>query len=202
MKRLGLLGSTFLLLAAAPAFAEERDKLCCVPTVELQELITQVGKRTGIQFVVDPHVRAEVLLTGFDVNKVDYGKLLTILHVNQFATYRQGDYVVVEPDANARQMPTPTYTDTSFREDAGEYVMLLLTAKNICAAHTVPVLRPLMPQAAHLAAEINSNTLIISDRAVNVRRIADMFARLDKAAPAGRGCQDWQPSAGAAKKGS
>jgi general secretion pathway protein D len=201
MKGLGLLGSTILLLAAAPAFAEDRAKLCCVPTVELQELITQVGKRTGTQFVVDPRVRGEVLLTGFDVEKVDYSKLLSILNVNQFGTYRQGDYVVILPDVNARQLPTPVYTEANFKADANEYVTLMLTARNACAAHTVPVLRPLMPQAAHLAAEVGSNTLIISDRASNVRRIADMVARLDKASPAGRGCPEWQPAA-APKKGS
>ncbi len=202
MKSLALSAIAVLALGTMPSFADEREKLCCLPTIEIQDLITQVGKRHGIQFVVDPRVRAEVLLTGFDVDKVDYPKLLTILDVNQFAAYRQGDYVVVAPDANARQMPTPTYTDTSFKEDGGEHVTLLLTAKNICAAHTVPVLRPLMPQAAHLAAEVNSNMLIISDRAVNVRRIADLFMRLDKGAPAGRGCPDWQPPAAAPKKSS
>ena len=201
MKALGLSGFALLLLASVPALAEEREKLCCVPTVELQELITQVGKRTGTQFVVDPRVRGEVLLTGFDVGKVDYSKLLSILNVNQFGTYRQGDYVIVLPDANARQLPTPVYRDANFKEDANEYVTLLWTAKKVCAAHTVPVLRPLMPQAAHLAAEIGSNSLIITDRAANVRRIADMAERLDDAAPAGRGCPEWQPAA-AQKKGS
>lgn len=201
MKSLAWSGFGLLALVSAPSFAAEPEKSCCVPTVEIQELITKVGKRNGIQFVVDPRVRADVLLTGIDVDKVDYSKLLSILNVNQFGTYRQGDYIVVLPDANARQLPTPVYTDASFKEDANEYVTLMLTGKNICAAHTVPVLRPLMPQAAHLAAELGSNTLIINDRAANVRRIAEMFARIDKAAPAGRGCPEGQPAMGQ-KKGS
>ncbi len=58
----------------------------------------------------------------------------------------------------------------------------------MCVAHAVPVLRPLMPQAAHLAASAQSNTLIISDHAANARRIIDMVERLDKAAPAGQKC--------------
>ena len=200
MKSLALLGCGLLALVSAPSFAVEPEKLCCLPTIEIQDLITKVGKRNGIQFVVDPRVRGEVLLTGFDVDKVDYSKLLSILNVNQFGTYRQGDYVIVLPDASARQLPTPVYTDATFKEDANEYVTLMLMAKNVCAAHTVPVLRPLMPQAAHLAAEIGSNTVIINDRAANVRRIADMFARIDKATPAGRSCPEGQMSS--AKKGS
>ena len=66
----------------------------------------------------------------------------------------------------------------------------------MCVAQAVPVLRPLMPQAAHMAADVQSNTLIISDRAANARRIVDMVERLDKAAPAGQKCPpDMSPPA-------
>jgi type II secretory pathway component GspD/PulD (secretin) len=53
-----------------------------------------------------------------------------------------------------------------------------------------------MPQAAHLAAFPQANTLLISDRAANVRRIIDMAERLDKAAPAGQKCppEMWLPA--------
>jgi general secretion pathway protein D len=57
-------------------------------------------------------------------------------------------------------------------------------------AHVVPVLRPLMPQAAHMAAFFQSNTLIISDHAANARRIVDMVERLDKASPGDQKCTE------------
>ena len=66
----------------------------------------------------------------------------------------------------------------------------MFQARNMCAAQSVPVLRPLMPQAAHLAAFPQANILLISDHAGNARRIIDMAERLDKAAPAGRKCQE------------
>jgi general secretion pathway protein D len=60
-------------------------------------------------------------------------------------------------------------------------------------AHAVPVLRPLMPQSAHMAAFLQSNTLIISDHVANARRIVDMVERLDRAAPAGQKCPPESP---------
>jgi general secretion pathway protein D len=69
-----------------------------------------------------------------------------------------------------------------------EIVTLVVQAKNACAAQLVPVLRPMMPQAAHLAAEVQSNSLIISDRSSNARRIAVLFEKLDQATSGKRDC--------------
>jgi general secretion pathway protein D len=48
------------------------------------------------------------------------------------------------------------------------------------AAQLVPVLRPLMPQAAHMAAYPNGNILILSDRASNVSRVMRIIERIDQ----------------------
>ena len=164
--------------------------------MELTELIDRVAKRTGKQFILDPRVRAQVSKSGIDLDKVDYAKLLAILNLHQFGTYEANGVVRVMPDAGARQMPIPVTTEIPAKTLDDEYVTVMITAKNMCMAHAVPVLRPLMPQAAHMAADMQSNTLIISDRAANARRIVDMVERLDKAAPAGpevpAGRRRWQ----------
>lgn len=156
--------------------------------IELTDLIAKVAKRTGKQFIVDPRVRATVLKTGLDFDKVDYARLLAILTVHQFAAYESNGIVKVLPDASARQLPIPVTTDVPAKALDDEYVTVMFQAKNMCTAQAVPVLRPLMPQAAHLAAFPQANTLLISDHAGNARRIVDMAERLDKAAPSGQKC--------------
>jgi general secretion pathway protein D len=156
--------------------------------IEMIDLIDKVAKRTGKQFIVDPRVRAIVPRAGIDLDKVDYAKLLAILSVHQFGTYEANGVVRVVPDANARQMPIPVTTEIPRAALDDEYVTVMITAKNMCMAQAVPVLRPLMPQAAHMASYTQSNTLIISDRAANARRIVDLVERLDKVAPAGQKC--------------
>lgn len=189
------------LMAAALAFpvllpAAEPPAAPCVAAasatngdgMELSDLIDKVARRTGKQFIVDPRVRAMVSKSGLDLEKVDYARLLAILSVHQFAAYEANGVVRVVPDANARQLPIPVTTEIPPTALDDEYVTMMITAKNMCMAHAVPVLRPLMPQAAHLAAYPLSNTLIISDHVANARRIVDMVERLDKAAPAGQKC--------------
>jgi general secretion pathway protein D len=165
--------------------------------IEMIDLIDQVAKRTGKQFIVDPRVRAVVAKAGLDLEKVDYAKLLAILTIHQFAAYESNGVVKVLPDASARQLPIPVSTDIPASTLDDEYVTVMLTAKNMCMAQAVPVLRPLLPQAAHMAAFVQSNTLIISDHAANARRIVDMVERLDKASPAGQKC----PAEGKPAKG-
>ena len=60
-----------------------------------------------------------------------------------------------------------------------EVVTRVIELRNISAAQLVPILRPLVPQQGHMAAYIPSNMLIISDRASNIARIANIINRID-----------------------
>jgi len=159
-----------------------------VPVIEINELIGQVAKRTGRQFVVDPRVRGDVPLLGLDASRIDYRQLTAILRINQFVAYESGGLVNVLPDANARQMPTTVGNAVSPRTPDDEIVTLLIAVKNACVMHMVPILRPLMPQAAHLAASPQTSSLMIADRADNARRLVDLIERMDRMAPDKAGC--------------
>jgi general secretion pathway protein D len=149
--------------------------------IEIGDLIARFAKRSGKQFILDPRVRAEVSVAGMDPDRIGYDKLLAILSVNMFAAVPQGDWIVVVPDTNARQLPTPVYTDRNFKAGApDELATLILTMKNVCAPHAVPVLRPLMPQSAHMAAYPATNTLILSDHAANLHRLVTVIEALER----------------------
>jgi len=153
-----------------------------LPDIEIGDLIARYAKRSGKQFIIDPRVRAQVPLAGIDPDRIGYDKLLAILSVNMFAAVPQGDWIVVVPDASARQLPTPVFTDRNFKSGApDELVTLVLTVKNVCAPQAVPVLRPLMPQAAHMAAFPGTNTLILSDHASNLHRLVTVIEALERA---------------------
>jgi general secretion pathway protein D len=188
------------------AMAEEPTAPTCTASsnaseIEMADLIGKVAKRTGKQFIIDPRVRARVSNIGLDFEKVDYAKLLAILTIHQFAAYESNGVVKVLPDASARQLPIPVTSDVPAKALDDEYVTVMFQAKNMCAAQAVPVLRPLMPQAAHLAAFPQANTLLISDHAANARRVIDMAERLDKAVPAGQKCppEMWPAAKGESK---
>jgi general secretion pathway protein D len=165
-------------------------------SIDISELIERVARRTGKQFIMDPRVRAGIPLVGLDAAQIDYPRLLAILTVHQFGAYESNGVVKIVPDAIARQLPIPVTSEISPKTLDDEYVTVMYQAKNMCAAQSVPVLRPLMPQAAHLAAFPQANTLLIADRAANARRIIDMAERLDKGTPSAQKCtpDTWLPA--------
>ena len=190
-----LLGMSSMTPAADEPGAAGKQEVRTGPSIELVDLITRVAKRTGKQFILDPRVSATVSTAGFDVNRVDYPRLLAILRVNQLAAYEATGVVNVLPDANARQFAVPVSTEIGPQVLDDEMVTLVVQAKHVCAAQTVPVLRPLMPQAAHLAAFPQSNSLIISDRAGNARKLVALLELLDKqAGDLGRNCESGEKS--------
>ena len=86
-----------------------------------------------------------------------------------------GDYVRIVPDAQVRQLPLPLVTGKERHPDA-EYVSKVIVPRNISAMQLVPILRPLLPQSAHLVALPCTNSLVIVDSYGNIRRIEALTA--------------------------
>src|SRR5688572_18915919 len=155
-----------LPLCAAAQASPPRKSASSAPYLELADIIQRFSKRTGRKFNIDPRVRAIPVYAGIDPDRITYQQLLATFTVHGFASIVQDEVVIVLPDASARQLPMPVYADAGFKAGDDEWVTLLLTLRKSCAPQLVPILRPLMPQAAHLAADSHSNSLILADRAV------------------------------------
>src|SRR3546814_14044937 len=84
------------------------------------------------------------------------------------------------PDASVKWEGVAVDSDST-RLPRDEVVTHVYQLQNVSAAQLVPILRPLMPQWAHLAAYQANNTLIIADRAANVRRLGKLIAEMDQA---------------------
>jgi general secretion pathway protein D len=171
--------------------APRSGKAGSVPTVSIFELIDRVAKKSGKRFLVDPRVNVEVPLPGFDAGQLDYEALLAIFRLQQLATFTQDGVVNVIPDATARQMPTAVLARDDPASLADEFVTRVLKVENVCSSWLVPILRPLLPQAAHLAAHPPSNSLLMVDRAANVRRVAEVVRQLDR--PPKQSCEEPKP---------
>lgn len=148
--------------------------------LDLHDIISSVSSRTNKRFVLDPRVRATVSLVGLNARDVTYPILLRILDVHGFSARERDGVVVVLPDALDRLTASPVVPADSFRAPDVEMVTAILAVKNTSAAHLVPILRPLMPQRAHLAAVVDRNALIIVDQAANIRRLVAIVEALDR----------------------
>ncbi len=150
--------------------------------VDIERIIAGTAKMTGKKFLVDPRIRAQVTLVGLDPDRLDYATLLSVLQMHGFAAFDDGKYTRIVPDASARQQPIPLLTGNGSYADA-EYVSRVITVKSVPAALLVPVLRPLLPQQAHMVAMPCTNTLLLVDTFANVKRVEKIVNSLDTGEP-------------------
>ncbi|MCL4792544.1 MAG: type II secretion system protein GspD, partial [Gammaproteobacteria bacterium] len=142
---------------------------------DIRQVIEAVGEVTGKNFILDPRVKAQVTMLSVAPMSPEafYEAFLSILSVYGFVAVPAGDVIKILPDANARQMPGAEL-ETGGGRRPDDIVTRVITVQNVAAAQLVPILRPLIPQYGHLAAHPPSNLLIISDRASNVDRMAQI----------------------------
>ncbi|MBF0218729.1 MAG: type II secretion system secretin GspD [Gammaproteobacteria bacterium] len=168
-----------LLLLALPLRANELT--LNLKDADIRAVIATVSEMTGKNFIIDPRVKGTVTVISSAPMQADevYEVFLSLLNVYGYTAVEGDNVVKIVPDANAKQSPVPT--DSAERPERGDgFVTRILPIQNVNAAQLVPILRPLLPQQAHLAAYPATNVLIISDVADNVSRIADLVQRIDR----------------------
>jgi general secretion pathway protein D len=186
VRRAGITCSTLLglLVLSGLAFgqAESASRSDSREGVPLIQLLETFAKKSNKTFIVDPRVQANVVMLGVDPEKITYSQLLAALQIHGFAAVEIGGITRVVPDANARALATPILSGNE-KHDPSEVVTHVVKVKSRPAAQLVPILRSMMPQWGHLAADQCSNEILMVDAYANVKRMESVIAALDKGAP-------------------
>lgn len=151
-----------------------------IEKVELSEVLEAVRKNSKMTFLINSHVQPAVAVGQANVRDTDYATLLQILRNNDLAAVTVNDIVNVIPVGIVRQYPLPMISDADSSMSDEEWVTGVLRLENAPAAPMVPIMRPMMPQAGHLAANPMSNSVIIVDRLGNAKRIFSLIHQLDQ----------------------
>lgn len=144
-----------------------------------------VGAATGITFVLDPRVRAQVTLTNTRAMTPQelYSVFLNILAVYNFAAIRSGNVVKIVPESTARSLPSNDLPSNLNNLAGDEIATAVIDLKNSNAVQISQVVRQLLGTAGVL--NPTGNSIVITDRASNVLRIQKLLARLDQASTTG-----------------
>jgi general secretion pathway protein D len=177
---------TLVLIAASTLTvqtARAQEYTVNLQDTDIQELIKFVADVTGATIVVDPGVKGKIkVVSSRPVNKSQlYDLFLSILDVHGYTAVRTGNVIRVIPNKDARSSPVEVPAGGE-EGSSDEYVTQVIRLENISAAKLIPVLRPLVPQQAHMAAYAPSNAIIISDLASNIQRIVEIIGRMDRSA--------------------
>ena len=176
----GIAAAIFLLVTPDLAAQEYTVNL---KDTDIQEFIKFVADVTGTTMVVDPNVKGKVrVISSKPVTQSElYDLFLSILDVQGYTAVRSGQVVRIVPSKDARSSPVPLIENQDLLAN-DEYVTQVIRLDNISAAKLIPVLRPLVPQQAHMAAYAPSNAIIISDIRSNIGRIVEIIERMDRSA--------------------
>ncbi len=149
--------------------------------VDIQEMIKLVADITGKTLVIDPRVKGRVnVISKQKLSKPElYDLFLSVLEVQGFTAIEVGNVVRILPRKDARTSAVPVTNYDNLGNDS--YITQVVQLYNVSAAKVLPVLRPLAPQHAHLAAYAPSNAIIISDTIANIARLKDVISRIDRA---------------------
>ena len=162
-----------------------------LPTVSLEPLVERVARSTKKTFLIDPRA-TQVYLGGVRAEDVNYPTLLAILRINGLAAATIEGRLNIVPDSLIRFLPVPLVQKDDPSIPADEWVSRVITTTKTETSGMVPVLRPLLPAAAHLSAMCgscelvggkmctNCRWLIVVDRYANVQRITAIVRVLDQ----------------------
>jgi len=165
--------------AAQQAASTDNGHVLNFNDTEIRSLISAVADMTGKNMIVDPQVSGRVTVISTQALNADevYDMFLSILRVHGYTAVAEGNVVRILPDANARQDGRVPVDDGTARGD--QPVTRIIALEHVEAAEISQLLRNLLPQSAFMTHHESSNSLIISDRASNVRRIEQILQRLD-----------------------
>jgi general secretion pathway protein D len=148
---------------------------------EIDSVIGAFGHLLNRTFVIDPRVRGKMSLeTPRPVTKeLAFTLLKTVLRQQGFAVVDIGTLVKVVPEADAKLQSGPVETSRVMTRTGDEIVTQIFQLNHESATNMIPVLRPLVSPNNTITAFPNNNSLVITDYAANVTRLARIIANLD-----------------------
>jgi general secretion pathway protein D len=181
MTALALALALTLTLAPPLATCVHAEELVSLNFVnaDIPSVVQAIGKSSGKNFIIDPRVTGNMnIISQAPVNKdLAYQILLSALRVHGFAAIEEHGVVKIVPEADAKTSGTVIDAGTKIAGD--RIVTQVFALQNESAAQLVTVLRPLVAPNNFIGAYPGNNTLVITDYAENVKRIARIIASID-----------------------
>lgn len=154
---------------------------------DIESVIKAVGHYTNITFVIDPRVKGTLtLVSEKSITKSQAFSLLTsALRLQGFAVVSGDGYAKVVPEADAKLQSSPTQVGSAPTQIKGDQIVSQIFQLNYESANNVvTVLRPLISPNNTINANPGNNTVVITDYADNLKRLAKIIAALDAPATA------------------
>ncbi|MBB5370311.1 MULTISPECIES: type II secretion system secretin GspD [unclassified Janthinobacterium] len=167
----------------APAWSAPGDEAALnFVGADIESVIKAVGHYTNINFVIDPRVKGTItLVSEKSITKTQaFGLLASALRLQGYAVVSGDGYAKVVPEADAKLQSVPTQVGGGASQVKGDQIatqVFYLSYES--SANLLAVLRPLISPNNTINANPGNNSLVITDYADNLKRLAKIIAALD-----------------------
>ena len=150
---------------------------------DIEGIVKAVSEITGRNFVIDPRVKGTVnIVSAKPMSRaLVYQVFLSAMRLQGFAAIEDRGMVIILPEAEAKVYRSPTLGPQQPSRAEGQTIQTQMFAlKHESAAQLVAVLRPLISPNNSITAYPGNNTLVITDYASNLQRIAQIIESVDR----------------------
>ncbi len=169
--------------AARPQRAEPDVVTLNFVNADIEGVVKVVSEITGRNFVIDPRVKGTVnIVSAKPMPRAQvYEVFLSALRLQGFAAVEDRGIVKIVTEADAKLHSSPTIAPGEKARLGGDRIETrVFTLKYESAVQTLPILRPLIAPSNSITAYQNSNSLVITDYASNLQRLAEIIEAIDK----------------------
>jgi len=167
--------------SVGPAWAQADEAALNFVGADIESVIKAVGHYTNITFLIDPRVKGTITLVSEKaISKSQAFSLLTsALRLQGYAIVSGDGYAKVVPEAEAKLQASPTVIGRQSAPAGDQVATQVFHLSHESAANLVTVLRPLITPNNTINANPGNNSLVITDYADNLKRLAKIVAALD-----------------------
>lgn len=181
-RRIGAAALFAALVCASSAIAAESDKTTLnFVNADIPEVIRAISHITKKNFLVDPRVKGTInIVSATPVSSSQaYNILLSALRLQGFAAVESNGVTKIMPEADAK-LYISEVSNGPGRKD--QIVTRIFPLQYESAAQLVNIVRPLIAPNNVVVAYPNTNTLVVTDYASNLKRIEQIVRSIDQPA--------------------
>lgn len=163
---------------------EEEKVYLNVQEADIKDVIKQISKATGRNFIIDDKIRGKItIISERPMSREEaYQTFLSALEVAGYTTVKgPANVIKIVSLKDAAKSPIPTHVDSTPYTDS--FVTRLIALENISALEMSNAIKDLVSKSGNLFAYPATNTLIITDSGSNIDRIMKIVKELDQEGP-------------------
>lgn len=149
---------------------------------DLPDLVRAIGNITGRRFIISGKARS-IKATIYSPTKVSpaeaYQAFLSVLQTNGMTVVPSGRYLKIEDSAGIATQPVPLYNAGEQTPGEDRFVTRIHRLRNMTAENAAQLLSHFKSQAGDITPYAGTNTVVLTDTGMNIRRMMSILAEVD-----------------------